>query len=256
MKFVVIGGTGLIGSKAVSRLERLGHEVVVAAPSTGIDILTGQGLDDAMAGTEVVIDLANSPSFEDEAVLSFFRTAGRNILEAETRAGVGHHVALSVVGTDKLAESGYFRGKIAQEALIRESSVPYSIIHSTQFFEFLPGIIKSGADGDQVRLPSALVQPISSDEVADAVVRIATSEPANGIVEIAGPEAYWMADLAQRYAEQTGDGRKVVGDVSTPYFGAKIHETTLIPAGEAWLGKINFDRWMSQYKDGQAVARK
>lgn len=256
MKFVVIGGTGLIGSKTVARLEEMGHEVVVAAPSTGIDILSGEGLDQAMEGTDVVVDLANSPSFEDEAVLSFFRTAGKNILEAEEKAGVRHHVALSVVGTDKLAESGYFRGKIAQESLIKGSSIPYSIIHSTQFFEFLPGIVKSGADGDVVRLPSALVQPISSEEVADAVVRTATGSPINGIVEIAGPDTYWLADLAQRYVELTSDGRKVIGDVDTPYFGAKLHETTLIPAGEAWLGQISFDRWVSQGQgDVQAAAK-
>lgn len=253
MKFVVIGGTGLIGSKVVERLRAQGHEVVVAAPSTGIDILTGAGLDQAMAGTDVVVDLANSPSFEDEAVLAFFSTAGRNVLGAEARAGVGHHVALSVVGTQKLAGSGYFRGKIAQEALIRESGIPYTIVHSTQFFEFLPGIIKSCTEGERVRLPSALVQPISSDEVADAVARVAVAAPANGVVEIAGPDRVPLPGLAERFMHATGDARDVVGDADAPYFGAKLEDDTLVPAGEAWLGGVGFDQWIEEYRAGQAA---
>ncbi|WP_454830900.1 SDR family oxidoreductase [Pseudoxanthomonas wuyuanensis] len=253
MKIVVIGGTGLIGSKVVKRLEAQHHEVIVAAPSTGIDILTGAGLDEAMIGADVVIDLANSPSFEDAAVLAFFSTAGRNILGAEAKAGVAHHVALSVVGTDKLAESGYFRGKIAQEALIRESGIPYTIIHSTQFFEFLPGIIKSCTEGERVRLPAALVQPISSEDVADAVVRAATGRPSNGVVQIAGPDRAPLPGLAERFMRATGDTRDVFGDADAPYFGAKLQVDTLVPAGEAWQGKVSFDQWFQGYWASQAA---
>ncbi|HYG07931.1 MAG TPA: SDR family oxidoreductase [Stenotrophomonas sp.] len=244
MKIVVIGGTGRIGSKVVERLRAAAHEVVVAAPSTGIDVLSGAGLAEAMAGTQVVVDLANSPSFEDAAVLEFFQTAGRNLLAAETAAGVGHHVALSVVGTDKLAASGYFRGKIAQERLIRESDIAYTIIHSTQFFEFLPGIIQSGSDGDTVRLPAALVQPIAAEDVAEAVARIALQPPANGVLDIAGPERVPMPELARRFMDQTGDARAVVGDASTLYFGAQLQEDTLVPAGAAWLGRVDFAHWL------------
>ncbi|RDZ27302.1 SDR family oxidoreductase [Lysobacter silvisoli] len=246
MKIVVIGGTGLIGSKVVARLRELGHEAVVAAPSTGIDILSGAGLDEAMAGAEVVVDLANSPSFEDAAVLSFFQTAGRNILTAEARAGVRHHLALSVVGTDKLSASGYFRGKIAQEALIRGSAVPYTIVHSTQFFEFLPGIVQSASVGDQVHLSPALVQPIASDDVADAVTRLALQPPANGIVEIAGPEREPLSGLARRFMAASGDARVVVSDENALYFGARLQTDTLVPAGAAWQGAIGFERWFAQ----------
>lgn len=246
MKIVVIGGTGLIGSKVVSRLCDQGHEVISAAPSTGIDILSGAGLREAMAGTDIVIDLANSPSFEDTAVLEFFQTAGRNVLGAEAEAGVGHHVALSVVGTEKLAESGYFRGKIAQEALIRASGIPYTIIHSTQFFEFLPAIIKSATEGGTVRLSPAWVQPIASDEVAEAVTRLALHSPANGIVEISGPERESLAGLAGRFMAATGDAREVVSDVHARYFGAELQEDTLVPAATAWRGATNFDRWFAQ----------
>lgn len=242
MKILVIGGTGRIGSKVVDRLRAAGHEIVIAAPSTGIDIISGEGLDAAMAGTDVVVDLANSPSFDDAAVLEFFQTAGHNILSAEARAGVGHHVALSVVGTDKLAASGYFRGKIAQERLIRESGIAYTIIHSTQFFEFLPGIIQSA--GDALRLPTALVQPIAAEDVADAVARISVQPAINGVVEIAGPERASMAELAQRFLDRTQDARRVTGDAEAPYFGAQLQEDTLVPVGEAWLGAQNFDGWL------------
>jgi len=246
MKIVVIGGTGRIGSKVVERLRAAAHEVVVAAPSTGIDVLTGTGLAQAMAGTEVVVDLANSPSFEDAAVLSFFQTAGHNLLAAETVAGVRHHVALSVVGTDKLAASGYFRGKIAQEQLIRASGLAYTIIHSTQFFEFLPSIIQSGAADGAVRLPAALVQPIAAEDVAEAVARIALQPPANGVVEIAGPERAPMAELARRFLAATGDTRDVVADVDIPYFGAHLQNDTLVPAGSAWTGQVDFAHWLQQ----------
>lgn len=246
MKILVIGGTGRIGSKVVDRLRVAGHEAVVAAPSTGIDVLTGQGLDAAMAGTEVVLDLANSPSFEDAAVLSFFVTAGHTILAAAARAGVRHHVALSVVGTDQLAASGYFRGKIAQEQLIRDSGLPFTIIHSTQFFEFLPGIVQSAGQGPTLRLPSADVQPIAADDVADAVARIALQPPVNGVVDIAGPQRDSMAALAQRFLQANGDTREVVADPDAPYFGAVLQQGTLVPQGEAWTGRIDFAQWLQQ----------
>lgn len=246
MKLLVVGGTGRIGSKVVDRLRAAGHAVVVAAPSTGIDVLTGEGLDAAMRDTEVVVDLANSPSFEDTAVLSFFETAGRTLLAAANRAGVSHHVALSVVGTDKLAASGYFRGKIAQERLIRESGLGYTIIHSTQFFEFLPGILQSAAGSGSLRLPTALVQPIAAEDVADAVVRVALRPPVNGVVEIAGPERASMAAWAQRYLEATGDARTVVGDPQAAYFGAQLQDDTLVPGGPAWTGAVGFAQWLRQ----------
>ena len=244
MKIVVIGGTGRIGSKVVARLRDSGHEVIAAAPQTGVDVLTGEGLDTAMAGARVVVDLANSPSFEDAASLHFFRTAGLNILTAETRTGVAHHVALSVVGTEKLAASGYFRAKLAQEALIRDSGIPHTIIHSTQFFEFLPGIIQSAAEGSTIRLSPALVQPIASEDVADAVSQIALEPPANGIVEIAGPERESLSGLAQRFLALTEDPREVVSDVHARYFGAELEPDTLMPSKSARKGALNFDRWL------------
>lgn len=245
MKFVVIGGTGLIGSKVVSRLQAQGHDVIVAAPATGINVLTGEGLDAAMAGSDVVVDLSNSPAFDDATAMDFFETAGRNLLGAEARAGVRHHVALSVVGTQKLVASGYFRAKIRQEELIRGSGLAYTIIHSTQFLEFLPGIIKSSADGEAIRLPTALIQPIASDEVADSVTRAALQEPVNGIVEIAGPERGSLPEFAGRFMRFVGDPRRVVADPRTPYFGAVLEEETLVPEGGAWQGQIGFERWIA-----------
>jgi len=246
MKIVVIGGTGRIGSKVVARLRDQGHEVIAAAPQTGVNVLTGEGLEPAMAGTRVVVDLANSPSFDDAAALDFFETAGRNVLAAEAKAGVSHHIALSVVGTEKLSASGYFRAKQAQEQLIRDSGIPYTIIHSTQFFEFLPGIIQSAADGQTVRLSNALVQPIASEDVAEAVARLALQAPANGIVEIAGPEREPLAGLAQRFMVLTEDPREVVADSHARYFGAELDNETLVPANAAWKGASNFDRWFEQ----------
>ena len=244
MKIVVIGGTGLIGSKVVSNLAGQGHDVIAAAPSTGIDILTGEGLDAAMAGTDVVVDLANSPSFEDAAVLDFFRTAGRNVLGAEAKAGVSHHLALSVVGTEKLEASGYFRGKIAQEELIRDSGIPYTIVHSTQFFEFLPRMIQSAADGETVRLSPALVQPIAAEDVARSVARLALERPVNGIIEIAGPESAPLARLAEYFMAITHDPREVITDPRAPYFGAELDAYTLMPGPSAWHGRIDFEEWV------------
>ena len=246
MKILIIGGTGRIGSKVVTRLGALGHDVIAAAPSTGVDILTGEGLDAAMTGAQVVIDLANSPSFDDAPALEFFRTAGGNILAAAARAGVGHHLALSVVGTEKLTASGYFRAKLVQEQLIRDSGIPYTIIHSTQFYDFLPGIIQSADTGTQVRLPTALVQPIAAEDVAAAVADFALQPPANGIVEIAGPTRESLAVLAQRFMRLAGDPREVVADPQAPYFGAQLEAETLVPAHAAWTGPQGFEQWFRQ----------
>ena len=246
MKIVVIGGTGLIGKKVVARLAAQGHEVFAAAPQTGVNALTGEGLAPALSGASVVVDVANSPSFEDDAVLRFFETSGRNLAAAEKAAGVAHHVALSVVGTDKLAESGYFRAKIAQEALIRNAGIPYTIVRSTQFMEFLGGIAHSGSEGDVIRLSPALIQPIASDDVAHAVADCAVAAPVGGIVEIAGPERFQMSDLVQRYLTATGDSRKVVADSEARYFGARLQEGTLVPEGDARMGRMRLDEWMRQ----------
>ena len=245
MKIVVIGGTGLIGSKLVANLRGRGHEAIPAAPNTGVNTLTGEGLDAVLAGADVVVDVANSPSFADAAVLEFFQVSGRNLLAAEARAGVKHHVALSVVGTDKLAASGYFRGKIAQEQLIKAGPIPYTIVHSTQFFEFLGGIAHAGTAGDAVHLSPALVQPISSDDVALAMADYATAPPCNGMVEIAGPERFPLSDLVQQYLLATGDTRKVVADPKALYFGAQLQDATLVPEGVARLGSLTVQSWIA-----------
>ncbi|RDY67542.1 SDR family oxidoreductase [Lysobacter soli] len=255
MKVVVIGGTGLIGSKVVERLRKAGHEVVVGAPANGIDVLSGEGLDAALAGAQVVVDLANSPAFDRESALKFFQTAGQNLLAAEAKAGVGHHIALSVVGTQKLSGSGYFVGKAEQERLIRESGIPYTIIHSTQFFEFLPGIVKSGEQDGVVRLPTANVQPIASDDVADAVTRHALGAPVNGVTEIAGPERVRLSELAQRFLDSTKDERKVVGDPHALYFGVELQDDTLVPDGEAWHGELGFAQWLQRSDVARPAAR-
>ncbi|EGP46015.1 SDR family oxidoreductase [Achromobacter insuavis] len=246
MKILVIGGTGLIGSKLVRLLIERGHEAIAASPATGVNTITGEGLDAALAGVDTVVDVANSPSFEDKAVLEFFQVSGRNLLAAEARAGVRHHVALSVVGTQRLAESGYFRGKIAQEELIEAAGIPYTIVHSTQFFEFLGGIVQSGTEGDQVRLSPAYVQPIASDDVALAMADATLAAPVNGIVEIAGPERVRLAELAQRYMARIGDPRSVQADAEARYFGARLDDTTLVPAAGARLGAIDFDTWFAR----------
>jgi uncharacterized protein YbjT (DUF2867 family) len=248
MKIVVIGGSGLIGSKLVTNLRNRGQEVVPASPATGVNTLTGEGLDEAVRGAQVVVDVANSPSFEDQAVLEFFQTSGRNLLAAEKRATVRHHVALSVVGTDRLAESGYFRGKIAQEKLIRESGVPYTIVHSTQFFEFLGGIAKSASEGGAVRLSPAYVQPIASDDVASALADITLGEPVNGMVEIAGPERVRLSELVQRYLARTQDARTVQADRQARYFGAILQDETLVPEDPAHIGALDFDAWFALAK--------
>src|SRR5262245_17242314 len=229
MKIVVIGGTGLIGSKTVPILRQGGHEVIAASPNTGVNTITGDGLREAMAGTQVVIDLANSPSFEDKAVLAFFRTSGRNLLAAETAAGVQHHVALSIVGTDRTPDNGYFRAKVAQEQLIEASGIPYTIIRSTQFLEFLRGIADSSADGRTVRLSPGLFQPIAADDVAPIVAEVALAAPRNGIVEIAGPERAPFNDIVARYLKAVGDPRTVVSDPEARYFGGRVEEHSLVP---------------------------
>jgi len=244
MKIVVIGGTGLIGSKVVANLKQKGHEAFAAAPNTGINTITGEGLREAMAGTQGVIDLANSPSFEDKAVLEFFETSGRNLLAAEAAAGgVRHHVALSIVGIDR-SDNGYFRAKLAQEKLIKSSGTPYTIIRSTQFLEFLRGIVASGADGNIVRISPGLFQPIAADDVGAIVAEVALAAPRNGIVDIAGPERAPFNEFIARYLKAVGDPRKVVSDPEARYFGGRVEERSLVPLGEARLGRIGFDEWL------------
>src|SRR3954471_18997156 len=244
MKIVVIGGTGLIGSKTVAILRQGGHSVVAASPQTGINTITGEGLKEAMADTQVVIDLANSPSFENKAVLGFFETAGRNLLPAEAAAGVRHHVALSIVGTDRTPDNGYFRTKVAQEKLIETSGVPYTIIRATQFLEFLGAIAAASADGNVVRLPPGLFQPIAADDVAAIVADVALAPPRSGIVEIAGPERAPFNDIVARYLKAVGDKREVVRDPEARYWGGRVEERSLVPLGEARLGRIDLNEWL------------
>src|SRR6478735_1366154 len=242
MKIVVIG-TGLIGSKTIAILRQGGHEVIAGSPKTGINTITGEGLERAMAGAHVAVDLTNSPSFEDTAVLEFFETSGRNLLAAEAAAGVRHHVALSIVGIDR-SDNGYFRAKVAQEKLIKTSGVPYTIVRSTQFLEFLGGIADSSADGNIVRLPPILFQPIASDDVAASVADVALASPHNGIVEIAGPERAPFNEIIARYLKAVGDPRVVVSDPEARYFGGRVEEHSLVPLADARLGRIGFDEWL------------
>jgi uncharacterized protein YbjT (DUF2867 family) len=244
MKIVVIGGTGLIGSKTVAILRQGGHEVVAASPNTGVNTITGEGLTEAMAGTQVVVDLANSPSFEDRAVLEFFETSGRNLLAAEAAAGVRHHVALSIVGTDRMPDNGYFRAKVAQEQLIEASGIPYTIIRSTQFLDFLGRIADSSANGNVVRISPGLFQPIAADDVAAIVAEVALAAPRRGIVEIAGPERAPFNEFVARYLKAVGDPREVVPDPEARYYGGRVEERSLVPLGEARLGRIGFDEWL------------
>jgi len=248
MKIVVIGGTGLIGTKTVAILRQGGHEVIAASPKSGVNTITGAGLKEALAGTQVVIDLANSPSFEDKAVLEFFETSGRNLLAAEAAAGVRHHVALSIVGTDRTPDNGYFRAKVAQEKLIEASGIPYTIVRATQFMEFLGGIAASGADGNTVRISPGLFQPIAADDVAPLVAEAALAAPRSGIVEIAGPERAPFNEIIARYLKAVGDPREVVGDPEARYFGGLVEERSLVPLGEARLGHIGLEEWLRRSK--------
>jgi len=243
MKIVVIGGTGLIGTKVVNRLRQMEHEVIAASPATGINTITGEGLAKAMKDTDIVIDLANSPSFEDKAVMEFFQTSGRNLLAAEINAGVKHHVALSIVGVDIMQNVGYMRAKKVQEDLIKQSGVPYTIIRSTQFLEFLPGIANQATDGNEVHLSDVEFQPIASDDVASFVAKYALAVPINGKVEIAGPERFEMYKVVKRYLQHLNDPRKVVPNGRPEYFGGEISHMSLVPAGQAELGAINFEKW-------------
>jgi uncharacterized protein YbjT (DUF2867 family) len=243
-KIVVIGGTGLIGSKVVARLAEQGHEAIAASPNSGVDTITGEGLADVLEGARVVVDVSNSPSFEDKAVLDFFTTSTGNLLAAEKTAGVGHHVALSVVGTGRLPDSGYLRAKLAQETLIRESGIPYSIVHSTQFFEFVKRIADDATDGNTVRLSHALIQPIASDAVAETVARAAVGEPVDGIVEIAGPEEFGMDELIRKGLRFRGDPREVVADPEARYYGALLEERSLLPGADARILGPRFEDWL------------
>src|SRR5215469_1604468 len=246
MKIVVIGGTGLIGSKTIPILRQGGHEVVAASPQNGVNSITGEGLKEAMAGTQVVIDLANSPSFEDKAVLEFFQTSGRNLCAAEAAAGVRHHVALSIVGTDRSPDNGYFRAKVAQEKLIETSGIPYTIVRSTQFLEFLGAIADSSSDGKIVRLSPGLFQPIAADDVAPIVAEVALAAPRNSIIDIAGPERAPFNQIVARYLKAVGDPRQVVSDPEARYWGGRVEERSLVPLGEARLGHIGLDEWLRQ----------
>jgi uncharacterized protein YbjT (DUF2867 family) len=248
MKIVIIGGTGLIGTKTAAILRQGGHDVVAASPRSGVNSITGEGLNEAMAGAQVVIDLTNSPSFEDKAVLEFFETSGRNLAAAEGATGVGHHVALSIVGTHRTPENGYFRAKVAQEKLIEASGIPYTIIRATQFLEFHGGIAAESTDGNVVRLSPGLFQPIAADDVAPIVAEVALAPPQNGIVEIAGPERAPFNEIIARYLKVIGDPREVVSDPEARYFGGRVEEHSLVPLGEARLGRIGLDEWPRRSK--------
>ncbi|MEV5204716.1 SDR family oxidoreductase [Streptomyces sp. NPDC053720] len=246
MKVVVIGGTGLIGSKLVAKLNEHGHQAVPAAPNTGVNTLTGEGLAEVLEGAQVVVDVSNSPSFEDDAVMEFFRTSTANLLKAEAGVGVNHHVALSVVGTEHLQESGYFRAKQAQEELIKASGIPYSIVHATQFFEFMKGIAAEATDGDTVRLAPVKIRPIYSDDVAAAVGRTAVGAPVNGLVEVAGPDTFQLDELIRKGLTAKNDPRTVVTDPHATYFGATLQETTLLPGPDAHIADTRFADWLAQ----------
>jgi uncharacterized protein YbjT (DUF2867 family) len=246
MKIVIIGGTGLIGSKLVAALRARDQEVLPASPDSGVNTLTGEGLSAALAGAQVVVDVSNSPSFEDTAVMNFFQTSTRNLLAAEATAGVRHHIALSVVGTDRLQASGYFRAKLAQESLIKASAIPYTILRSTQFFEFMGRIADSGSDGKSVRVSPALVQPLVSDDVVAALADLAVGTPANGTLEVAGPEKFRLDELVRRVLSTRNDAREVTPDVHARYFGAELDDQSLIPGSNPRLGGMRFETWLSR----------
>jgi uncharacterized protein YbjT (DUF2867 family) len=252
MKIVVIGGTGLIGSNVVARLRREGHDVVPASPGTGVNTVTGEGLDAALAGADAVVDVANSPSFEDKAVLEFFTTAGRNLLAAEARAGVRHHVGLSIVGTDRLPENGYFRAKVAQENLIKASPIPYTILRSTQFFEFIGGIIESGLQGDTIHLSPALIQPIAASDVSALLAELAVSAPRNGTIEVGGPERFPLDELARVFMAEHGDRRPLIADVHARYFGSELDDRSLVAGSDARRGPTTLPVWLAR---ARAAAR-
>ena len=258
MKIVVIGGTGLIGSKLVSKLSEQGHEAVPAAPNTGVNTLTGEGVAEALEGAAVVVDVSNSPSFEGAAALEFFETSTRNLLDAEAVAGVGHHVALSVVGAERLSESGYMVAKLAQEKLIKESSIPHSIVHATQFFEFINGIADAETDGNTVRVAPVLIQPMAAGDVASAVARIAVGPPVNGTVEVAGPEQFRLDELIRRTLEERDDPREVLADPHATYYGAELKERTLVPGDDASLAETRYEDWLgrSTAQEHQALSVK
>ena len=245
MKIVVIGGTGLIGSRVADKLKQKGHQVIAAAPSTGVNTVTGEGLAEVLAGAAVVVDVANSPSFEEKAAMDFFQSAGKNLTAAETAAGVKHHVALSVVGTDRLQDSGYFRAKLAQERLIESSPIPYTLIHATQFFEFVRAIAQFSTYGDTVRLPPVLFQPMAAEDVASAIADAALSEPANDTTEIAGPDTFTLDEPVRRALALDRDPRKVIADPAAPYFGVQVGKSTLVPGPGARLGATRFDWWLT-----------
>jgi uncharacterized protein YbjT (DUF2867 family) len=252
MKIVVIGGSGLIGTKLVERLRNSGHDVLAASPNSGVNTITGEGLAEALNRAQVVVDVSNSPSYEDKAVMEFFETSTRNLLAAEIAAGVGHHIVLSIVGTGGLPDSTYYRAKAVQEQLIESSRIPYSIVHSTQFFEFLGGIAQSGTDGQTVRLSPAYIQPISADDVANALAEFAVAAPVNGVIEIAGPEKFRLAELIGKYLAVKQDPRQVIPDIHARYFGAELNDMSLVPQGDAWLGSTTFDAWLGR----QSIAAK
>ena len=259
MKIVVIGGSGLIGSKVVKKLGEQGHQAVAASPSSGVNTLTGEGLAEVLDGASVVVDVSNSPSFEEAAAMEFFKTSNHNLLTSEAAAGVGHHVALSVVGTELLANSGgvggYFRAKLAQEKLIKESAIPYSIVRATQFFEFVNSITDDATDGNTVRVPTVLIQPMAAEDVASAVCRVATGRPVNGTVEVAGPEQFRFVELIRLGLSAHGDQREVIDDAQAKYFGAEVNERTLVPIGNALLGPTRFDDWLRDSQYGSLAAK-
>lgn len=251
MKIVVIGGSGLIGTKLVNKLRQRGHEVVAASPASGVNSLTGEGLAEALAGAQVVVDVANSPSFEDQAVLDFFVTSGRNLLPAERAAGVRHHVALSVVGTDRLPASGYLRAKMAQEQMIKAAGIPYTIVRSTQFFEFLGAIAQSATNGSTVRVSPAYFQPIAAEDVAGALADISPGEPVNGTVELAGPERVRLSEAVREFLKGKQDDRSVTEDVDARYFGALLDDQSLLPGDSPRIGATRFERWLGRQPSGR-----
>jgi uncharacterized protein YbjT (DUF2867 family) len=246
MKIVVIGGSGLIGSKLVNQLRQSGHEALAASPNSGVNTITGEGLAEALKGASVVVDVSNSPSWEDDAVMKFFETSTRNLLTSEAAAGVRHHVALSVVGTDRMLESGYFRAKIAQENLIKASSIPYSIVRATQFFEFMKGIADLSTEGGKIRLPHVFIQPMASEDVASAVGRVAVGPPVNGTVEVGGPEQFRLDELIRKFLAARKDPREVITDPQARYYGVTVSDNTLVPDQGARLGEMRFEAWLSQ----------